>query len=440
MAKFKYYDRYFVIKYLKYDKGLPYYRRRVPIDLINIIDEKEIIIRLHEKNGSLEGQCRRIGEEHTILFQQLRLNPNHYGTNKAKINALLSKHGTWAGMGINPLPYSQNGGSHFSRTPHLDDFFDYYNHKEQTGQLTKLDEDALAALRDGYPALLSDAKRIYLQDPREGKWRSTSIAYWSKLIAFKGDLLLAAFSPQLAREYMELRLKEGAKTQTVQKELNIFRSGFNKAMLELGITTGNNPFKNLSPPRLGKDATKKLTLTQDQIRLILAAPDCENKNFALIQMATGARCSEIAGIRVKDFDKRNAALTIIEYEDQTLKTENSRRTTPLLDFALRAVNDSLSDSIVLFPKYSDGTNKTKGGNASANLNNWLKRVVGPNITNHCFRHTLITLMRDADVPEDLREEITGHSRQRTAANYGDASALKRKRKALERAFSFLKSS
>jgi integrase len=437
MARFKYYDRYFVIRYLKYDKELPYYRRRVPNELVNIIDEKEIIIRLYEKNGSLEGQCRRLGDEHTTLFKQLRLDPNHYGTNKARINALLSKYGAWAGMGINPLPNSQNSGSEFSRTPHLDDFFMYYLHRKEAGQLTKLDEDALNALRDGYPALLSDVKRIYLDDPRDGKWRSSSIAYWDKLIAFKGDMLLTAFTPQLAKDYLGLRLKEGAKTQTVQKELNIFRSGFNKAMLELGITAGNNPFKNLSPPRLGKDATKKLTLTQEQIRLILAAPACENKNFALIQMATGARISEVAGARVQDFDRNTGALTIIDYEDQTLKTENSRRTTPLLDFALKAVDDSLSGSVVLFPRYSDGKSKTKGGNASANINNWLRSLLGPNISSHCFRHTLTTLLKNADTPQDLREEITGHSQQATSANYGEVSSLKRKREALERAFSFL---
>jgi len=51
---------------------------------------------------------------------------------------------------------------------------------------------------------------------------------------------------------------------------------------------------------------------------------------------------------------------------------------------------------------------------------------------------LTTLLRNADVPEDLREEITGHSRQRTAANYGEASSLERKLRAIEKAFSFLK--
>jgi len=437
MASFKYYDRYFVIRYLKYDKGLPYYRRRVPGDLVSIIGKKEIIVRLHEKNGSLEGQCRRLGDEHTTLFEQIMLNPNHYATKKARIDALLSKHGVFAGMGIEPLLASQNGGNEFSRTPHLDDFLYYYEQQLTSGKLTDLDDEALAALRDGYPALLSDAKRIYLDDPRQGKWRSSSIAYWDRLIAFKGDMLFTAFSPQLAKEYLGMRLKEGAKTQTVQKEINIFKSSFNKAMLELGINTGNNPFKNLSPPRLGKDATNKLSLTQDQIRLILAAPSCENKNFALIQMATGARISEIAGARVQDFDRKTGALTIIDYEDQTLKTENSRRTTPLLYFALKAVNEVISDSVVLFPRYSDGKSKTKGGNASANINHWLRSLLGPNVSSHCFRHTITTLLKNADVPQDLREEITGHSQQGTSANYGEVSSLKRKRKALERAFMFL---
>lgn len=436
MAKFAYYDRYFVVKYLKFDKGLPYYRRRVPDDVKRYIGKPELNIRLSEKNGSLEGQCRRLGDEHTSLFKQLRLDPNGFGSDKARIDALLSKYDVWAGMGTGPIPDSQNPGNRFSQTPHIDDFLHYYSQRKERGELTTLDEAALVALRDGHPPLLSDIKRIYLKDPREGKWRSTSEAYWDKLIAFKGDMKAKSFSPQLAREFMDSRLSEGAKTQTVMKELNIFRSAFNKAFIELGITTTNNPFIGLRPDRLGKDATKRLTLTQDQIKKILAAPSSENKSFVLIQMATGARCTEIAGARIQDFDAVNSALTTIDYEDHTLKTENSRRTTPLLQFAVDAIKACPTDGIVLFPRYSDGKT-TKGGNASANINNWLKRLVGPKITNHCFRHTLITLLRNADIPEDLREEITGHSRQRTAANYGDASSLERKRQAIEKAFGFL---
>jgi len=437
MARFKYYDRYFAIMYLKMDKGLPYYRRKIPRDLIPQLGKKDIVIRLFKSNQSYEAQCRMLGDEHSVLFAKLKENPELYGPNRERIQALLAKHGTSVGMGILPIPAAENQYPEYGDTPHLDDFLLYIQHQVDSKRKTPTDTAALEALKNGFPALLSDAKRIYLDDPRQGKWRVSATAYWDKLIAFKGDLQLKNFSHKFAKEYRDQRLEQGAKTQTVMKEMNILRSGFNKAFLELNILTSNNPFKNLSPDKLGKDATKKPSLTHEQIKTILASPPSEHKAFALIQMLTGARISEVAGVRLQDVDEKNETITFIEYEDRTLKTNNSSRTTPLLDFALKAIRECPTDGVVLFPRYSDGKT-TKGDNASANINHWLRSLLGPNITSHCFRHTMTTLLKNANVPEDLREEITGHSRQRTSANYGEASALKRKRKALERAFSFLK--
>jgi len=295
-----------VIKYLKYDKGLPYYRRRVPADLVRQVGEKEIVIRLHEKNGSLEGQCHRWGDLHTAMFERLRINPESGVISRPHIDALLSKHGTRAGIGLNPLPVSQNPGHQFSETPHADDFLTYYSERKESGRLTPLDEAALAALRDGYPSLLSDAKRIYLEDPREGKWRQTSTAYWNKLIAFKGDMQLEAFDRQLAKEYMNKRLKEGAKTQTVQKELNIFNAGFTKAFIELGILTKNNPFLKLSPDNLGKDATKKSTLTPDQIKKYLQLLQANTKTSYCFRWRPGLGVVKLLGLEYKTLTRRMA--------------------------------------------------------------------------------------------------------------------------------------
>jgi len=438
LAKFKFYNNQFLIPYLKNDRGLPYYRRIVPADLRHRFPTSVILTRLFEKNGSLATQCYKLGQQHSELFDAFRTNPNaKLPGDKRAVEALLHKYGLRAGVGSAPIPRHQNPYHKYSETPHLDDFLHYYNERVEEGLATNLDADAFKALSDGFPALLSDAKRIYLQDPREGKWRVSSESYWDRLISFKGDMPLVSFTHLLAREYKDTRSAQGAKTQTVMKELNILKSGFSKAFLELGILETNNPFKNLRPDRLGKDATKKPSLTHDQVRAIISAPECENKNFALIQMATGARCSEIAGLRLMDFSSQLKAITIIEYENRTLKTENSRRTTPLLDFGLLAVGKCPSDDAVFFPRYSDGKS-VKGDNASANINKWLNKIVGKGITSHCFRHTLTTLLREADVPEDLREEITGHSNQKSSANYGEASSLERKSKALEKAFSFLK--
>lgn len=70
--------------------------------------------------------------------------------------------------------------------------------------------------------------------------------------------------------------------------------------------------------------------------------------------------------------------------------------------------------------------------ASASVNKWI-RSMGITKTSHSFRHSVISLFRDAGIPRDLWEEITGHSGQRISDGYGVGVSHTRKYEALSKA-------
>ena len=53
---------------------------------------------------------------------------------------------------------------------------------------------------------------------------------------------------------------------------------------------------------------------------------------------------------------------------------------------------------------------------------------------HNLRHTVKRLMRDAGVPQDLRDAVQGHGGQSVAEQYGRGVALGRMKEALVAAF------
>lgn len=165
--------------------------------------------------------------------------------------------------------------------------------------------------------------------------------YWSKLIDLMGDAIATAFTREQARNYIDKRLNAGAKTQTVQKEVNVIRAIFNKAIIELRMNI-RNPFESLSIPNVGKDAVKRETFTIDELRAISKASigrDDDIRRLVILQLFTGSRISEVAGLRKEDVRLNEAVPYVVleENEKRRLKTGNSVRVVPLVNPALEAV-------------------------------------------------------------------------------------------------------
>jgi integrase len=212
-----------------------------------------------------------------------------------------------------------------------------------------------------------------------------------------------------------------------------------KAIIELDLNI-NNPFKDIIASNLGKDSIPREAFEPSELLEILdrcRAEDDDVRRLITILAYTGARLGEIVGLRKQDcfLDEETPHIYIVEYKNRTLKTKNSKRRVPLMPKALTALKKQLRDAegSVVFPRYCDGTKKPNADSASACINDWLAKTTDK--TTHSLRHTVRGLLRNADIPLDLSEEIGGWGSQTIGDSYGDRSTLKRKLLALKKAFS-----
>jgi integrase len=126
--------------------------------------------------------------------------------------------------------------------------------------------------------------------------------------------------------------------------------------------------------------------------------------FAAMQIETGARLSEIVGLRVADL-MVEAEVPCVHFRPseelgRTLKTDASERRVPLVGVALWAAQEALraTRGPWLFMRHvNDG--EIKGTHASNTINKWLRKTLGMHKTSHCFRHSLRDRFRAVGCPD-----------------------------------------
>ena len=451
MATFHLLGGRITVKYLLNNNGQFYYQRAIPEALQNTFNKKTFKLRLDPEKGTPAKQAAELAKTHTALFKALKDNPNMPLTEqKIAALALLRSFGLEQGDGNKKLVWpniSQEAiDAGYNDQPHLDGLLDYLNDKvNYREELTEVERLAHKALSEPLPLLLSELLETYFNHhPRgiEKDYRDRTQMYWDKLIKSIGDSVAVDFTREQARAYIQKRLDTKAKTQTVQKEINILRAIFNKAIVELSLNI-RNPFESLPIANIGKDATKRETFSIDELKAISKAcfeQDDEIRRLILLQLFTGSRVSEVAGLRKSDvkIDELVPYIFLNENEKRRLKTGNSTRVIPLVSLALEVVKRQLKEAKggFLFPRYNQKI-MTSGDAASAAINKYLKNFTTITKTSHCFRHTLEDLLRDADITRDIKDELTGHRNQSMSDNYGKGSALSKKLEALNKAYSCL---
>ena len=378
------------MKHVVDNNGLPYYQRSVPKDLKGRIGKSLFKIKLEPTRGNnIAAQAASLAREHDALFKALREDPTlTVSEQKIAAIALLAQYGLKQGDGNVRLQWPSIPANAQDDQPHLDPFFDAYAENKHDGIENPTEELARKILTSPLPLLLSEALNVYFSNHSRGQdvaFRKTTKAHWEKLVTLTGDIALASLDRGMAIAYMNSRLNRGLKTQTVQREMNMLSAVVNKAIIELEIPM-RNPFERLTPPSLGDDAEQKMVLNKDQLSFVIKAARSANdeiRRIVLLQAATGARISEIVGLRVEDVKSLNAInyLHFKRYSDlhgkRTLKNTNSVREVPLLPFAAEAVAQqvNLSSGTWLFQRYISSEGLVKGNSADAAVNKWLKTQI-----------------------------------------------------------------
>jgi integrase len=356
----------------------------------------------------------------------------------------LQEHGLKQGDGNIRLGFGENEGWDINDQPHLDYFYHFMQGLDREGKLTEVDKLAIHALKNPLPTFLSEILDIYFNHHPDGKgddaiFRAKVKRDWDRFVELVSDCPAEQLTRDMARQYVEQRELEGKKSATVQRELNNLRAVVAVAILE-GEVKVSNPFERIRPTKKD-DAKKKLSYTYQELALIRAKCleiNDDIRHLLLIQMYTGARISEIVGLRKEDctFIQKIPCIQIKPYNKRTLKTSNSTRVVPLIpeaqEIVLRAIHQSETDA--LFPRYNNLIDKPRADSASTYASIWLKELTKTDKTTHTFRHSLRDMFRNADITKDLQDEIHGGAKQNIADTYGEGSSVRRKMAALKKAW------
>ncbi len=321
------------LKYVYLNNGRPSYQRWIPEHLRKYFDgQKKIARKLSGTEMSMARDAAKMAARDTQTFISLSGGAGEQAELEAKALALLGRYGLKPLDGLTKVqtPYGLD-------TPHLTDIEEYFHWRGSRNELSEADLLAQRLLREPLPVTLRRVPEIYFANHPKGaneKFQRNALMHWCHVERILGDIPLAEITRDMARNFVKTRLGEGVKTASVRRELNTIQAALKVVIKEKSLKLENH-FESLAIPGQGSDSEKREPLTHDEHRALikscLQAGD-EVRVLTLICAITGARISEIAGLRVSDVDLHAEVphINITDYGNRTLKTANSRRLVPLV--------------------------------------------------------------------------------------------------------------
>ena len=423
-------------KFLVNNNGTLMFQRRVPLGLRKFFQDKQHIrYKLTGKHSSMAAEILKYAKQTDALFNELR-SKSGIDRTEAEAQALLAYYGLRPGDGNlrTSIP------NRYDDQPQLVDISEYFTYREDKDILTKADALAKTLLTMPMPLMLSKCLDVYFANHQKGtqsKFRSDTQKHFKHIFEVLGDIGVVNISRDDAKRYVVTRCQR-VSTNSVAREISTIRAVLNTVIRE-GELKINNPFIELTIPNLGKDAKVRVPFTIDEEKLLIQScsesPN-DQKLILLLCVLTGARLSEVAGLRRQDvvLNTEIPHINFVEYKEHTLKTKNSQRAVPLVSLAYEALKIHLSGHAedVVFPKYNNGT-EVNGTNASSTIVGFIKRLGIVGKTVHHARHTMRDLLRHADVPPHIIDSIGGWGSNGVGDSYGRGYALNQKLDALNKA-------
>jgi integrase len=257
----------------------------------------------------------------------------------------------------------------------------------------------------------------------------------SKFLAFLGPAaegdLTAVTRDQLTRFRNEQAKLFSATTANHQTKFlrMLFRAARRDALV------ADDPAEFVDTVR-GHNPTERRPFTLDELRAVLAVADEEWRSMVLFAIYTGQRLSDIAALTWANID-----LTRNEIRLVTRKTGKRMMTpiaTPLAAY-LEALPSSDDPNAPVHPSaYAITKAQGKSGHlsnqfadllAQAGLRNKVphrkthgrgrgaRRVGAYNLSFHCLRHTAVTLLKEAGIPDAAIMALVGHDSVAMSAHY-----------------------
>ena len=262
---------------------------------------------------------------------------------------------------------------------------------------------------------------------------------FADLIGFLGDRRPSEYRVWEVQELITYMIEErGLKTMSVKRRMDCIRAAFKGVTKHFELNNDKmHNFNGYDIPNLGDDAEDRSDFSPQQLttlRVAIAGDMDEIWGMIAVMMETGFRVSESCSLSmadVHDLDTDYPFLTLHKTPFRRLKTKSSIRFIPLTGLALEYVRSVTGKW--LFPRYIDEEDKrVKSDNGSAAAKKRIQSVLGADSpTSHSFRHTMVTRLRDAECPEDKRNEMLGWS-SKVSDRYGSPSDISIKARYLEK--------
>ncbi len=228
-------------------------------------------------------------------------------------------------------------------------------------------------------------------------------------------------------EVVKVKGEKTISPKTINSHIDLYRRFFTWAELH-----GHSPhklFDGMKVPKAKSAGTDRkpfsvaqsqqlyMELTQDKSGLVRSD---SHKWGALLGMFTGARLNEICQLEIADIQQEDGIwyLQITDEGDnkKSVKANASRRKVPLHSNLLRigflAFVEGRKNGSRLFPDYSF----SKNGGYGRNLGRWFNESFLPrlgikqqSLVFHSYRHTMVTRLGQADVPQPIIQSIVGHA-------------------------------
>ena len=169
--------------------------------------------------------------------------------------------------------------------------------------------------------------------------------------------------------------------------------------------------------------------------------------FPLIGLLSGMRLDEIAQLRIcdlrQDEDTKRWYFDIDRTGGRSTKTNSSIRHVPLhrelkriglLKYRETLLKKGASLESPLWPEVDAEGERTRSSAWSKWFGRYLRSTCGVADTTkvfHSFRHTFKRMTRDAGIPEEMHDALTGHSGGGVGRSYGKGFSLKPLAKAID---------
>jgi integrase len=246
---------------------------------------------------------------------------------------------------------------------------------------------------------------------------------------------LEDITPQAARKWVGELQKAGATPASLQRMVSFWRSYW-RYLAGPGVDAvpaNSFPFsmEYVQKPKKAAEEERAPFPAAEVPKLWKAAEDAGDRVLAdLITLGayTGARIEELCSLRLADVADDS-------FRIPDAKTPAGIRDVPIhsaIKPLMKQLKDASEDGYLLngltFNKYGDRSNAI--GKRFGRLKT--KHGFGRSHVFHSLRGTLITLLEDAGVPENLAADIVGHEKPRiTYGLYSGGASLETKAKALE---------